>query len=102
MRSGDDDLFINQAANKENTSIIFSTESFTYSTPKTNFKDWFNQKRRHVTTAKLYKPFDKFQLGLYFLSQVLFFVLAIILLVFQLQWMILLGIFIFRVYSLNP
>jgi len=96
VRSGDDDLFINQAANKENTVVIFNEESFTYSTPRTSYKDWFNQKRRHVTTAKLYKPFDKFQLGLYFLTQVLFFVLAIILLAFQFQWMIVLGIIIFR------
>ncbi|MFT5753399.1 MAG: glycosyltransferase involved in cell wall biosynthesis [Flavobacterium sp.] len=96
VRSGDDDLFINQASNKENTSVIFTPESFTYSTPRTTYKDWFNQKRRHVTTAKLYKSFDKFQLGLYFLSQLLFFVLAIILLAFQFQWILVLGIVIFR------
>lgn len=96
VRSGDDDLFVNQAANKENTSIIFNEESFTYSTPRTTYKDWFNQKRRHVTTAKLYKPFDKFQLGLYFMSQVLFFVLAIILLAFQFQWMLVLGLILLR------
>ena len=96
VRSGDDDLFINQAANSENTAIIFTPESFTYSSPRTTYKDWFNQKRRHVSTAKMYKTFDKFQLGLYFLSQVLFFVLAIVLLAFQFQWMIVLGIIFFR------
>jgi len=96
VRSGDDDLFINQVANKENTAVIYSSESFTYSTPRTTYKDWFIQKRRHVTTAKLYKPLDKIQLAVYFLSQVLFFVLAAILLAFQFQWMIVLGIVIFR------
>ena len=96
VRSGDDDLFINQAANSENTAIIYSPESFTYSSPRTTYKDWFNQKRRHVSTAKMYKTFDKFQLGLYFLSQVLFFVLAMVLLAFQFQWMIVLGIIFFR------
>ena len=96
VRSGDDDLFINQAANKENTALITTPESFTYSEPKKKYSDWFNQKRRHVTTAKLYKPFDKFQLGVYFLSQLLFFVLASVLLAFQYQWMIVLGIIVFR------
>jgi glycosyltransferase involved in cell wall biosynthesis len=96
VRSGDDDLFINQAADEENTSIIFTEDSFTYSTPRTYYKDWFNQKRRHVTTAKLYKPFDKFQLRLYFLSQVVFFVLSLILLAFQFQWKLVLAIIVVR------
>lgn len=96
VRSGDDDLFINQAANKENTTILYTPESFTYSTPRTSYKDWFNQKRRHVTTAKLYKSFDKFQLGIYFISQVLFFALAVVLFAFQYQWQIVLGIVLFR------
>ncbi len=96
VRSGDDDLFINQAANSQNTAVIYTPESFTYSPPRTSYKDWFNQKRRHVTTAKLYKTFDKFQLSLYFLSQLLFFVLATILLANKHEWMIVLGIVLFR------
>mgnify|MGYP000612597186 CR=1 FL=1 len=79
IRSGDDDLFINQAATKKNTEILFTPESFTFSEPKTTFKSWFYQKRRHATTAKYYKGFDKFQLGLFFLSQFWFFIAAIVL-----------------------
>ncbi len=60
IRSGDDDLFINQAATKKNTTVCYSPESFTYSEPKKSFKEWFAQKRRHVSTAKHYKPFDRF------------------------------------------
>ena len=96
IRSGDDDLFINQAANKQNTTICFSEDSFTYSEPRKTFKEWFNQKRRHVSTAKHYKAFDKFQLGLFFFTQISFFLLAIILLAFQYQWMIVLPIVVFR------
>ena len=33
IRSGDDDLFINQAAKGKNTTICFSPDSFTYSMP---------------------------------------------------------------------
>ena len=66
IRSGDDDLFINEAGNKLNTTFIDTPDSFTYSYPKTNFKDWFVQKRRHVSTSEHYKKFDKIQLGTFF------------------------------------
>lgn len=96
IRSGDDDLFINQAANSKNTAICFLPESFTYSKPKTSFKDWFSQKRRHVSTAGHYKMFDKNQLGLFYVSQILFFILFIVLLAFQYQWIAVTSIIAFR------
>ena len=92
IRSGDDDLFINQAANKTNTTISYTPESFTYSKPKTTYKEWFTQKRRHISTAEHYKFFDKMQLGLFFISQLFFFLLVIVLLAFQFQWIAVLAI----------
>jgi len=92
IRSGDDDLFINQAANKNNTTISYTTESFTYSKPKKTYKEWFTQKRRHISTAEHYKFFDKMQLGLFFMSQLFFFLLVILLLAFQFQWIAVLAI----------
>ncbi|WP_026727726.1 glycosyltransferase [Flavobacterium denitrificans] len=92
IRSGDDDLFINQAANKLNTTISYTPESFTYSKPKESYKEWFSQKRRHVSTAEHYKFFDKLQLGLFYISQLFFFILVIILLSFQFQWIAVLAI----------
>jgi glycosyltransferase involved in cell wall biosynthesis len=96
IRSGDDDLFINQSANRDNTTICYVPDSFTYSTPKTRFKDWFTQKRRHVSTAKHYKWFDRNQLGLFYLSQLLFLLLPIVLLAFQYQWIAVVSIIGFR------
>lgn len=96
IRSGDDDLFINQAANKTNTTVCYIPESFTYSKPKTTFKNWFIQKRRHVATAAFYKSFDRIQLALFYLSQILFLLLPIVLLAFQHQWIIVLSIIGFR------
>ena len=96
LRSGDDDLFINEAATSKNTTICYTKDSFTYSKPKTSYKDWFIQKRRHVSTAKHYKAFDRMQLALFFISQLLFFVLPIILLAFLYQWIIVLIIIVFR------
>jgi hypothetical protein len=96
IRSGDDDLFINQAATGSNTTVCFHADSFTYSKPKTTFKEWFTQKRRHVATAQHYKSFDRMQLGLFYMTQLLFLVLPIILLSYQFQWIIVLSILGFR------
>ncbi|MFV8373954.1 glycosyltransferase [Flavobacterium sp. LB1P62] len=92
IRSGDDDLFVNQAANAKNTTIAYTPESFTLSKPKTTFKDWFTQKRRHVATANYYKPLDKLQLGAFYCSQLLFIIVPIILLSFQFQWILVLSL----------
>lgn len=96
VRSGDDDLFINQAANAKNVTIAYTPESFTLSKPKTSFKEFFTQKRRHVATANYYKPFDKLQLGLFYCSQLLFILLSIILLAFQFQWILVLSLLLTR------
>jgi len=80
VRSGDDDLFINEASTSKNTAICFSFDSFTYSEPKKTFSDWFKQKRRHASTAEHYKFSDKFQLGLFYFSQFWFIILTIFLL----------------------
>ncbi len=96
IRSGDDDLFINQASKGNNTTCCYSPESFTYSKPKTTFKDWITQKKRHVATATFYKSFDRIQLSVFFISQILFLILPIILLSFQYEWIVVLSIIGFR------
>ncbi len=96
IRSGDDDLFINQVATNRNTTICYTPESFTYSKPKTTFKDWFNQKRRHLTTSEFYKPLDKIRLTVFYVSQLFFVLFAIILLAFQYQWIAVVSIIAFR------
>ena len=92
IRSGDDDLFVNQAATAKNTTIAFTPESITLSKPKTTYKEWIIQKRRHVATANYYKSFDKLQLGLFYFSQLSFIILPIILLAFEFQWIVVLSL----------
>lgn len=96
IRSGDDDLFINQAASGKNTTVCYSCEGITYSEPKTTFKEWFRQKRRHISTATHYKAFDRFQLALFYIVQLLFYPLAILLLAFQFQWIVVTALIGFR------
>lgn len=59
ITSGDDDLFINQASNTENTNVSVSYDAITYSIPKLTFKDWKRQKQRHLTTAPHYNSKSK-------------------------------------------
>lgn len=72
IASGDDDLFISQAATANNTSLCIEPAAFTYSQPKTSLNNWIRQKRRHITTAGHYRGFHQFALALYFISQVFF------------------------------
>lgn len=92
IKSGDDDLFVNQIATAQNTGICLSKKSFTESLPKSSFGEWINQKRRHITTAKHYKFKHKAILSLFHASQILFFAVAIILLSLQFNWEIVLGL----------
>ncbi|MBM3412793.1 MAG: glycosyltransferase [Bacteroidetes bacterium] len=85
--SGDDDLFINKLANKHNTAVVIDRDALTRSIPKTTWGSWLNQKSRHYTTAKYYKSLHKFLLGLYFISQFLFYPLLGLALAFcNWQW----------------
>lgn len=83
VSSGDDDLFINKVANKKNTQIEISPESFTMSPGKGRFKDWWIQKRRHLSTGKYYKTKHKILLGGYSISLIFVFLSLIGLLVLK-------------------
>ncbi|QTE22887.1 glycosyltransferase [Polaribacter cellanae] len=91
IKSGDDDLFIKDAANKKNTIICTKEDSFTISKAPKSFKEWFRQKRRHISTSKHYKFKHQFFLGLFFVSKVLFFSLATTLFFYD-SWEIILSI----------
>lgn len=85
--SGDDDLFVNEAATSKNTALCYSENAFTYSLPKKTWKTWFVQKKRHISTAALYKPSHKFLLGTSYVFNLLFWLVAI-LSFFFLDWKI--------------
>lgn len=96
IRSGDDDLFINQVANNKNTAICISKDSFTESIPKNTFKEWVKQKRRHISTAKHYKQKHKILLATIYATNFLFWILAPILLITLYFWQVVLGLFLLR------
>jgi cellulose synthase/poly-beta-1,6-N-acetylglucosamine synthase-like glycosyltransferase len=95
LPSGDDDLFINMAATKDNTRIVLDPDAFTLSTPAATWKEWIQQKRRHYSTGKYYKPRHKFLLGLYALSHFLFYPLLVTSAVFY-DWRLSASVFALR------
>jgi hypothetical protein len=57
--------------------VVLDQDAFTVSKPKQSWKEWMRQKNRHYTTGKFYKTSHKFLLGLYTLSQFLFYPLFV-------------------------
>lgn len=96
IKSGDDDLFVNEIATPLNTSVCYSKDSFTESIPKETYAEWMLQKRRHVSTSKYYKANHKALLGLFYVSQLLFFVLSIVLISSMHHWEIMVALIILR------
>jgi glycosyltransferase involved in cell wall biosynthesis len=87
--SGDDDLFINQVANANNTSIVIDKDAHTISEPKKTFHDWMNQKYRHYTTTKYYKKKHSILLALYAISQFLIYPVFIAALIISKEYILL-------------
>lgn len=85
IQSGDDDLFVNKAANSKNTNIFVSPTSKTLSIPHSSLSSWWRQKRRHLTTGKYYKRIHLVMLSLNDLSYVIMIVSGIILLTSKFQ-----------------
>lgn len=96
IASGDDDLFISEVARKKNTIININPDAHTLSEPKLTWKDWFTQKRRHLTTAPHYRGFHKVLLSLFPVSWMLMILSFIFLLVVKKALMLVIAIFLTR------
>jgi cellulose synthase/poly-beta-1,6-N-acetylglucosamine synthase-like glycosyltransferase len=84
--SGDDDLFVNTNANKNNTAIEFRKAMHTRSVPNSDIIEWIKQKKRHLSTAPYYKLRDKLLLITEPLTRILFYSALIVLLCFTFLW----------------
>ncbi len=94
IMSGDDDLFVNEAATSTNTAIQIDPAAFVFTDAKKTFSSWSNQKSRHMSTGKYYKTSHKRMLGAYYAAMMLFYALvAANLLVNIYAWPFVVGIF---------
>ncbi len=99
INSGDDDLFINQVANKSNTAICIHPDSFTYSMPEKSLGLWIKQKKRHLSTSGLYRMKHRLLLMLYPISLFLFYALSLVFVILKLWLWVIFGLFILRLIS---
>lgn len=54
-RAGDDDLFVNHVATATNTAVVVTPDSYTWSPAKRTFREWWLQKRRHLSVSPSYR-----------------------------------------------
>lgn len=78
--SGDDDLLVNAAANRYNTSCCLHPDAFVFSAAKKTWRSWLRQKKRHLAAGVAYKPQHQMLLGILALSHTLHFFLLFVLL----------------------
>ena len=91
LPSGDDDLFIQQVAQKSNYTINIDPETFCFSPAAPSWKRWVRQKSRHYTTSNQYKVIKKLLLGIYPVSLLLLWI-SFVILMFKLDFRIISGI----------
>lgn len=95
LASGDDDLFIQESATKNNLEINLNPDSFCFSEGSETWKKWYLQKSRHFTTSDKYNVFKKTMLGIYPLSMLIL-MISFVNLLFNINFtLITLSIFIF-------
>ncbi|HJH45250.1 glycosyltransferase [Bacteroides fragilis] len=74
MQRGEDDLFINQIANENNTRVETSPDSVIRMQPVERYKDWKEEKVSYMATTRFYKGSQRWLLGLETATRLLFYV----------------------------
>jgi glycosyltransferase involved in cell wall biosynthesis len=81
IASGDDDFFIQKAANADNTGICIDANAHCYSNSPKSLAEYISQKTRHISTSSSYKNEHKVLLGIFGFIHIgvyLFMVLALV------------------------
>jgi biofilm PGA synthesis N-glycosyltransferase PgaC len=86
IRSGDDDLFVNQHATSNNCTIVIHPDTHNWSEPKSTVSDYFRQKARHIGASKAYKKGHQWLLALPLITGILFYLSGILLLCIKPSW----------------
>lgn len=83
VTGGDDDLFINKTAGASDVNIALSPDCTTVSIPKRSWKEYLNQKIRHLSVGKYYRNSDKIFTGLFSLLHISSWIAFTIVLIFD-------------------
>jgi len=86
---GDDDLFINELPKDTKFTIVISSDGQTKSIPKENFKSFFLQKIRHVSSGINYNWRNKIILSIFYSFSILWYFLLPVVFINQNQLLVL-------------
>ncbi len=76
INTGNEDMFVNKAANKDNTTIEINPNAFVKGQLEPSFNEWFDKKIRHRIMLKEFKTRNKFGLKTYDILMALFYLTA--------------------------
>lgn len=77
FQRGEDDLFVNQAANRKNTRVEACPESIVRITAPHYKKNWYEDKLNYTMTSRLYKGLSRYIMGFETCTRLLFLVTVI-------------------------
>lgn len=84
--SGDDDLFVNAFATKENTTICMDPKSWTISEPEKTWTAYKAQKARHYSVGHKYKSSDVLMLSLFSITWISSYLAIFLLIILGCFW----------------
>ncbi len=94
LASGDDDLFVDQHATRENTAWVIRKEGHTVSVPEVTFRNWIHQKQRHLSAGNKYRRGTKFRLGTEIISRMTVYITLAMLCSISSWWFLILSLFV--------
>ena len=78
IKSGDDDLFVNQNASTTNVNIALHPDAHMYSVPQKSWKSYYKQKARHAGASVIYRRPHQWMLATQLLTAISFYILLIV------------------------
>ncbi|TJZ60687.1 glycosyltransferase [Sphingobacterium olei] len=97
IKSGDDDLFVNHNATKNNVNIAIHPDAHVYSLAKNTWKSYYKQKARHAGASVAYKKKHQYMLGTQLFTAITFYLMLIVCLAcYPSLWYFALAAYLFR------
>lgn len=91
LQRGEDDLFINQIANADNTRVETDAQAIVRMQPVERYKEWKEEKVSYMATARYYKGAQRLLLGLETFTRLLFYgacLSGIVIGIIKLHWLV--------------
>lgn len=89
LERGEDDLFINQIADGENTRVETDFQATVRIQPVRRYKEWKEEKINHMVTARFYRGVQRYLVGFETFSRFLFYIavlVSVIICAFSAHW----------------